>query len=618
VSQTALKLILVDRDPIFLLGLQTVCQACPAFEIVGEAQTARATLELLQNQNGDADLPDAIVADGDLLGDRLDADTADTLLDRLHRDFGRVPLLALSSRPPDRQTLEALGVRGSCPKGIPGSELIAAIREVAEGRSYWHPSLSGSASLAIAAHRGGLLGNLWQDFHRLGLHQIDRQLAEITTQLQHSSLPNVDRWFLEGRQRELIAARWMVDRILAPPAPSSAAMGERRPSPNRPTPATNAPQSAPPSAAGALTLSDPNHEALVEFVPASLFELTLAKIPQVKRNNTGRPMEIDILRPPKKQQLLAIVVGQLEAVLDQLRFSQVQLTQLGSKRSQILEDIWEGAIAEFFGQYYSLWIGEVPGAVQEVWLNGDNPYTVPQELRPTLAPETLGMREIELVPALLQDVAIVRRDILDRIPFVVDLCAYCLFKIPLAIDNRAHAWDSPAARERAQAILENLTIEIANAAIQPLLNQFADVEAIKQNFYERCWMPSREIERLRNDLSWQYRRQQYWQEPKDIFESQYRLFVLGATAIECQSVYASRTQELQQLQGLRLGATLLLETRDAIAPRLRALLVSIGNGARYLLIQIGRGIGLVGRGILQGIGNSLQETRYSKNREQSK
>jgi hypothetical protein len=75
---------------------------------------------------------------------------------------------------------------------------------------------------------------------------------------------------------------------------------------------------------------------------------------------------------------------------------------------------------------------------------------------------------------------------------------------------------------------------------------------------------------------------------------------------------------LQQLQGLRLGATLLLETRDAIAPRLRALLVSIGNGARYLLIQIGRGIGLVGRGILQGIGNSLQETRYSKNREQSK
>ena len=63
-----------------------------------------------------------------------------------------------------------------------------------------------------------------------------------------------------------------------------------------------------------------------------------------------------------------------------------------------------------------------------------------------------------------------------------------------------------------------------------------------------------------------------------------------------------------------MTVTLLLETRDAIAPGIRATVSFIGSGIVYLLTQvIGRGIGLIGRGIIQGVGNSFQDIKFGKN-----
>ncbi|MEZ2322328.1 MAG: DUF3685 domain-containing protein, partial [Microcoleus sp.] len=40
-----------------------------------------------------------------------------------------------------------------------------------------------------------------------------------------------------------------------------------------------------------------------------------------------------------------------------------------------------------------------------------------------------------------------------------------------------------------------------------------------------------------------------------------------------------------------------------------------GVGVVYVLTEVvGRGIGLVGRGVIQGIGNSLQDSKFGKNR----
>ena len=89
--------------------------------------------------------------------------------------------------------------------------------------------------------------------------------------------------------------------------------------------------------------------------------------------------------------------------------------------------------------------------------------------------------------------------------------------------------------------------------------------------------------------------------------------ILHQNGIQTFFVYASRTEELNQLRGLPWLATMIIEIRDAISPRLRALIASLGKGMVYLLTQvIGKGIGLIGKGIIQGIGSSLQDTNYGK------
>jgi hypothetical protein len=52
--------------------------------------------------------------------------------------------------------------------------------------------------------------------------------------------------------------------------------------------------------------------------------------------------------------------------------------------------------------------------------------------------------------------------------------------------------------------------------------------------------------------------------------------------------------------------TLSLEARDALAPQLQAGLRRLGDLVVVVLTQvIGRAIGLVGRGVLQGLGRSV-------------
>ncbi|PZO46363.1 MAG: DUF3685 domain-containing protein, partial [Phormidesmis priestleyi] len=71
-----------------------------------------------------------------------------------------------------------------------------------------------------------------------------------------------------------------------------------------------------------------------------------------------------------------------------------------------------------------------------------------------------------------------------------------------------------------------------------------------------------------------------------------------------------RRAELNRLGGIPLVVTLALETRDAIAPRLRTAFSIFGSSVVYVLTEVlGRGIGLVGRGILKGVGSAWQDTK---------
>jgi hypothetical protein len=323
-------------------------------------------------------------------------------------------------------------------------------------------------------------------------------------------------------------------------------------------------------------------------IQASLFDSTFAKLQGTLFNLTDYPLEIDILNDDKKHELLAIVLRQLEETLNDLRFSNLELGQLSEKCSMVTRNLWQAATSDFFGRYTTLPLGNAPTS---------------QLQQPT----------IDIVEVLLLDADVVQANILDRIPAVNDFLAHLLFQTPLLIDNTLYALGSVEAMARIELLLQNMMIQVANGVMQPLLNRFGDAIAIKQNFYDRRLLSIREIERFRNNLSWKYRVERLVGEPTAIFESRHSLFVLEPQGISQTSIHAPRNQELADLTGVRLAVTLALETRDAIAPRLQSAVSFVGSGVVYVLTElIGRGIGLIGRGVIKGIGNALQDTRFSR------
>ncbi|HEY9704652.1 MAG TPA: DUF3685 domain-containing protein, partial [Allocoleopsis sp.] len=205
------------------------------------------------------------------------------------------------------------------------------------------------------------------------------------------------------------------------------------------------------------------------------------------------------------------------------------------------------------------------------------------------------------------DTEFVKEYFLDKIPFVIELFTYLLFENCLLIDNISYSKDTREAKQRVRIILQNLIITMANGVVQPLLNNFVDLEIIKQNFYQPELSSYRTITKLRNNLSWQYSLQKYILEPTAIFESKYNVIICAEKGLITTCIYASRSGELKQLKGIQLIVTLVLEIRDAIAPTFKSFITFTGKGIVFLLTQIiGKGLGLIGKGIIQGIGNSFK------------
>jgi len=392
----------------------------------------------------------------------------------------------------------------------------------------------------------------------LSFWQIDATLKEVEHLLNNPELNLLEIWILEGRRRELFAAKWLMNHLLW--LPSDRQSAER--------------------------LTQPLINDLTAPTPwALIYQTTLKNIDLGLENLTSTPLEIDILKPAKKQELLRLILEQFQLLINELAEAEINSNQLLEKIPTVLSDLWQAAISRFLGKYYQI---------------------------------NYEGQAIELVNVLLQDQDLVRSAILAKIPLVFELCQYLLFQTPLIINNTAYDFETPAAIARSQVILDNLLVQVANAVMQPLLNHFADVEEIKQKFYDYHRMATREVERFRNDLSWRYRVEIYWGEPQAIYESQFQLFTLANSGINKIRIYAPRNRELAKLTGVRFLVTLLLELEDAIAPRLQTIMSFIGSGIVYLLKNvIGKGLGLIGNGILQGIGASFGDGGFKTHKKRS-
>ncbi|MEH2291462.1 DUF3685 domain-containing protein [Nostoc sp.] len=588
-SDRPLKLLLIDQDPIFRLGLQVALEAIPNLEAIAVVETYTIALQIIAEiAEKDHNQVNLVVLE---FGNGRSITSQQLGLQfcrQIRALYPNLPILLLSSVQEQGLLLAAksIGVNGYCSKGTPLTELVAAMQEVADGGSYWFQdtqaiitpnSPSTEAINRVSPHISLPFSKLRNNLRLSGITNIDATLAAVTTQLQVPGLPVLDRAILAGQRRELLAARWLLNRLLV-------SLQERQ---EEQILVSNQPPLTPSLSSTIQQRQIVSPLLSPGTLQSALFTSCVTKLQFPLKNVTNIPLEIDILREDKKRELLYLILKKLAEQLDELRTSQIEINQLNELKTTLLCDLWQVTIIDFFGKFSRIKIVN---------------------------------QNIEIINLLLQNIEVVQRDILQRIPLVCEFYSYLLFQTELNIDNTSYPVVSAESKSQALAILENLLIQVANGVVQPLLNYLADVEEIKQKFYRRQLISTREIEQFRNDLSWKYRLKNYINEPKAVFESRYELFVIVPRGIANTSVYAPRNQELIKLSNIPLVVTLLLEFSDAIAPRLKSLVAFVGSGIVFILTQIvGRGLGLIGRGILQGIGSvSSVEKNFRRNSDRPK
>jgi DNA-binding NarL/FixJ family response regulator len=551
-TQAKIKLFIVDHDSIFRLGLRTAIAQYADFEIVGEGNLSEDTLR---------ELTQGIVLNILLMGIGYGAASEIASLEltqQLRQLYPQLPLFLLTPNFTTKQIakLKSWGVKGNCDRGASINTVIEGLHAVAYGNSYW--------STQDAQPK------LWQQalakLSKSGRIELEQSLGAIEAQLTNPNLSDWERVFLVGRKRELQSVRWLSGRLVA----EEISFREDNP---------NLESSSRENSREIVPLPSTELAPLPEFADSAnkaIFERVVTDIQIGLNNRTKISLEIDLLQGAIAKSLCHLILKRLSETIAQIPIANT----LDRNYLDYLRELWQWSTGYFFTAHY----GQLNEAEQQ---------------RLTVISE--------------QEFAVVQQNIFNDLYGIPELFNYLLGKPGLVIDNVVYPSDDPEAIARIEFLLHNLIIHLANGVMQLILNNFSDLEVFKYQLYQAQYRSDRELARFRNQLSWRYRQEHYFTHPQNIFESRHRLLVINAGGIRTMYVYAPRRTELEQLTGIPWLSTMVIEIRDAIAPLVRRLIALVGSGVVFVLTQvIGKGLGLVGKGIIQGIGSTIKDITPSK------
>ena len=398
-----------------------------------------------------------------------------------------------------------------------------------------------------------------------GLQQINHDLRLIEVLLNPPPENPMLRFMLEGRCRELRSARQLLLWLWGPlQLGLEASVPLQQSSPFREPPGTS------------IQLKERNGAAVWNAIHQRLETAVTGGL----SNATGQMLAIEGLQPERRRELLLALLDQLNAVLQRLRLDQQACVE---KRSdQALSEHWQAlqpelrqqALCTMAGHYVRLPMGE----------------------------ELSGVADHLLLNTELEDMD-------EELPSPKRMLAPFLDNQPVLVDGQLLPADDPRALLQLETLVSNWLVRTAELIGSELLGVCGDWPELRRYLLEQRLISTRELERLRNQLNTQSRWQTWIQRPIRLYESQRLLYQLNNGTIAPLLLTEPRDEELRRLGWWQQQVALLLEARDALAPQVQLLVRRVGDLLAVVLTQvIGRAIGLVGRGIAQGMGRSFNRS----------
>lgn len=563
-SLPTINIILLDEDPIFSLGLKEVCKD-EIYQDINLIATGKLNELFSLVKNNNCDLI-AISLDWEKSPDKVKKFFQDLSL--LATEYPELKVLLMVNPKGLISELTSLSiVKGYCYKNIDIDDLIKIIRICATGEQYFtkNNNISGKKE-----HFNSWLSRQCQG----GIKEIERQIKEINNYTQNKKLPATDVIYWQGRKRELKLAKWLINQFLSE--------GDRtfldfQLNFNQLLPSEESKESK--GNSGKTKQESKKQGAIiVSNQPLNSYDLTLTKVQNCVNNLTGKIQALDILTSNRKKELLIIVLQEWQQLITEISQLKLEEKELREKIDTFIKELWQNSALKFLQRYL-----------------------------PNPNPSDSNNKNLELVNQILNqgEIMIKNKELIT--PFLKDLVFYEVNKKAIIIDTISYNYGEEASQEIEEIILQNSVITMANYVMEFLLNKFADDPLLKKNLFQPELKSSRKVAMFRNNLVWKYRREKYWQNPKNIFEDQYEMLKLNHEGIISCQITHPRYQELNTIKGIPWGVTILIELRDSLSKGVKSLGDSLGKLLVYLLTEvIGKAIGLIGKGILQGIGSRMK------------
>ena len=470
---------------------------------------------------------------------------------RLQERWQPAPLLLLlpESFTASRDQLLALGAEGLLQSG--GVEQLTDAIEtmLSGGRVVQLQASASQPSQTISPAMG-----LGQWLLVSGLQQISNDLQVIEAMLKPPPKEGLLRFLLEGRCRELHQARalllWLWGPLQMGLADAVPLKGASR-------------LSSDDHDATSITLRQRNAAAVWDSIHDRLADAVQAGL----SNATGRLLAIEALQPERRRELLLALLQQLDQLLARLR------------RDELDPDCWSDLQPELRRQALT----SMAGSYVRIPRNG--------ALLPVAA-------------ALLDDAEFTDED--EDLPDPIGMLAPLLADQPVLVNGQLLPADDPRALLQLETLVSNWLVRTAELIGAELLEACGSWPELRRYMLGERLLATRELDRVRNQLNSQLRWADWIERPIQLYESRRLLFELRGGRIQPRLLTEPRDEELNQLGWWQRQVALLLETRDALAPQVQAVIQRLGDLAVVLLTQVlGRAIGLIGRGIAQGMGRGL-------------
>jgi hypothetical protein len=196
----------------------------------------------------------------------------------------------------------------------------------------------------------------------------------------------------------------------------------------------------------------------------------------------------------------------------------------------------------------------------------------------------------------------------DELPSIALIIDPILNNKPILLDGEYLSIEDPRSIIQLETFILNWIFRTAEIVSEEIISSCSEWPELRKYFLNKELVSTRELERKRNHINTNNQLQNLFKKPVRLYESKRLYYTVKNNNIEKIITLEPRDDELKKLDWAQRQIAFTIELRDALAPQVQAIIQHLGDLIVLILTKVvGRSIGLIGRGIAQGMGRKLSK-----------